>query len=189
MPSPQFQFRYVILTYSQCGSLDPFRIVDLLSTLGAECIIGREHHQDGGIHLHAFVDFGRKFRTRNQRSFDVDSCHPNIAPVKTTPRKAYDYCIKDGEVVAGGLEPPKGDPEGNEVWSQIASADDPDEFWSLCQGLVPRNLLLNYPSLRAYANHKFRREPPQYIHPPELAFRGSDVARLSQWSRENVGVG
>ena len=47
MSSFSFHARYALLTYAQCGDLCPFTIVDLLSTMGAECIIGREHHQDG----------------------------------------------------------------------------------------------------------------------------------------------
>ena len=42
-----FNARYVLLTYAQCGDLCPFGIVDLLSSMGSECIIGREYHQDG----------------------------------------------------------------------------------------------------------------------------------------------
>ena len=54
------QTRYVLLTYSQCGDLDPWVVHDLIVGYPAECIIGREDHADGGTHLHAFVDFGRR---------------------------------------------------------------------------------------------------------------------------------
>lgn len=50
-----FNAKYGLFTYAQCGDLDPFDVVCLFSELGAECIIGREEHQDGGTHLHAFA--------------------------------------------------------------------------------------------------------------------------------------
>ncbi|UJO02129.1 Rep [Bat associated gemykibivirus 1] len=93
----KFQARYVLLTYAQCGDLDPWVVSDHLSSLGAECIIGRENHSDGGIHLHAFVDFGKRFSTRNVQKFDVGGCHPNIEPSKGRPWAGYDYAIKDGD--------------------------------------------------------------------------------------------
>ena len=59
----RFAAQYGLLTYAQSGELDPFRVVDHLGNLGAECIIGRESHSDGGLHLHAFFMFERKFES------------------------------------------------------------------------------------------------------------------------------
>nr|QWY79444.1 MAG: replication-associated protein [Cressdnaviricota sp.] len=98
--------RYLLLTYAQSNGLDEWDVSNHLSTLGAECIIAREDHADGGTHLHCFVDFNRKFRSRNIRIFDVGGFHPNVSPSRGTPEKGYDYAIKDGEVVAGGLARP-----------------------------------------------------------------------------------
>ena len=99
----RFAARYGLLTYAQSGELDPFRVVNHLADLGAECIIGREDHADGGVHLHAFFMFERKFESRNVRVFDVDGCHPNIVRGYGTPEKGWDYATKDGDVVGGGL--------------------------------------------------------------------------------------
>ena len=134
--SQQFrlQSRYVLLTYSQCGDLDPQLVCDHLATIPAECLIGRENHADGGIHLHAFVDFGRRVNIRDQRLFDVDGRHPNIQPCGRTPQKMLDYAIKDGDVVAGGLDPDLGgeDVSGDgTVWHTIANAETVDRFWEL----------------------------------------------------------
>ena len=98
-----FNARYALFTYPQCGDLDPFAVSDHFSEMGAECIVAREAHADGGTHLHAFVDFGRKYRTRRVDAFDVAGQHPNVSPSHGTPAKGYDYAIKDGDVVAGGL--------------------------------------------------------------------------------------
>ena len=184
----QLNAQYVLLTYSQCGELDPWKINTLLSGLGAECIIGREHHRDQGIHLHAFVDFGRKYRTRNARFADVEDCHPNIQPFGRTPEKGWDYAIKDGDVVAGGLERPvRGEVSSpGDTWAILANAGSSEEFWGLVRELAPRALLTNFTSLRAYADWNFRPQREQYSTPPEISFDLSGYPELSEWVRDNV---
>lgn len=186
----RFQAQYALLTYAQCGDLDPFRVSDHLSELGAECIIGREHHADEGVHLHAFVDFGRRFRTTSCRKFDVDGCHPNVQPFGRTPEKGYDYAIKDGDVVAGGLERPDGGrvSEASPQWATILAATTEREFFELCEELAPRMLLTNFTSLRAFANWRFRPDPTPYEHPGCLSIETDNVAELNEWSRENIGL-
>nr|QCQ85240.1 replication-associated protein [Finch associated genomovirus 5] len=188
--------RYVLLTYAQCGTgLDPWRIVDRLSTLGAECIIGREHHEDGGIHLHCFVDFGRKFRSRKADVFDVDAWHPNIAPSKGTPEKGYDYAIKDGDVVAGGLARPdrpsgSGHDTTHDKWTRITSATNREEFWDLCHELDPKSAATAFTQLSKYADWKFAPDPPDYEHPSSITFTGGDVDGRDDWLQQSrIGSG
>lgn len=182
------QSRYVLLTYAQCGDLDPFAVVALLSGLGAECIIGREEHADEGIHLHAFVDFGRRPNIRDERFADVEGRHPNVKPFGRTPEKGWDYAIKDGDVVAGGLERPDGDalPETSTIWSRICLATSTSEFWELVRELAPRALLTNFTSLRAYADWNFRPERTPYSTPAGLSFDLSGVPALDEWVCDNL---
>ena len=191
MSTFRFQARYALLTYPQCGDLDPFAVVNHLAGLGAECIIGRENHADGGIHLHAFVDFGVKYRTRNARAFDVEGCHPNVSPSRGTPEEGFDYAIKDGDVVAGGLERPTGsrvDADGG-VWAEIIDAKDEQEFWDLCKRLAPRALVTSFTQLRAFAAWKFPPIRVPYATPEGVNIDTSWVAELDSWVRENLGRG
>ena len=87
MPHFDYHFRYALITYSQCGDLSPERVGERFQELGALLVIGRENHADGGIHLHCFVDFGRKRRFRRVTCFDVDGRHPNIEQSRGTPEK------------------------------------------------------------------------------------------------------
>jgi len=189
MPSFRFQARYALLTYPQCGHLDPFAVVDHLAGLGAECIIGRENHADGGIHLHAFVDFGVKYRSRNPRAFDVNGCHPNVSPSRGKPEEGYDYAIKDGDVVAGGLERPGGGrvDATNGVWAEIVNASDEQEFWSLCESLAPRSLVTSFTQLRAYAAWKFPPIRVEYETPAGINIDTSWVVELDRWVQHNLG--
>lgn len=183
-----FQGRYVLLTYAQCGSLDPHEIVCLLAGMGAECIVARESHRDEGIHLHALVDFGRRFHTTDERKFDVDGRHPNIQPVKRTPWAVWDYATKDGDVVGGALERPEpAEKIATPVeWSRIADAESVDRFWELVRELAPRALLTNFTSLRAYAEWNYRPVRVPYSTPASIEFDVSGVEELSQWVHANL---
>lgn len=185
------QFRYALLTYAQCGNLDPFKIVNHLATLHAECIIGRERHADGGTHLHAFVDFGRKYRSRDTRAFDVEGYHPNITPSKGRAAYGWDYATKDGDICAGGLERPREDRRKtgdslDDRATEICNAQSKDEVFQLCQELAPSKLLWSYPSIRAWANDKFPAECPEYEHPNTLKIDTSNYPELDRWVEEEL---
>ena len=127
MSSFRFQARYGLFTYSQCGQLRPSAVVELFSALSADCIVGREAHGDGGTHLHAFVDFRRKFRTRDVRKFDVEGFHPNIISTIRSPSGSWDYATKDGDICGGSLrrpEPSQGSnaERQNAGWDQLRDA-------------------------------------------------------------------
>jgi len=183
----RFKAKYGLLTYPQCGDLDPFSVVDLLGDLGAECIIGREEHADGGIHLHAFFMFERQFESRNVRVFDVHGCHPNVVRGWGTPEKGWDYATKYGDVVAGGLERPgSGVSTVGSVWATIILSEDRESFFEACARLAPRALLCNFSSLRCYADWKYRREPEPYSHPPIISFCTEGFPGLNSWVQQNL---
>lgn len=193
MPQLEWNFRYVLVTYAQCGDLDPWRVVERFSSLGAECIVGREHHEDGGLHLHVFADFGRKFRSRKADVLDVDGRHPNLAPIKRTPAKAYDYAIKDGDVVAGGLERPVEGGVGNgtsaDKWSRITQAEDRDEFWALVHELDPKAAACSFNALSKYADWRFAEKPPVYEHDGGIKFVPGNADGRDDWvSQSGIGL-
>lgn len=181
--------RYVLLTYSQADTLDYWKIVELVGSLGGECIIGREHHVDGGIHFHAFVDFGRKFRSRRADVFDVDGCHPNITKSYGNAAGGFDYATKDGDVVAGGLARP-GDGEdqamqGSDTWYQAMQAETRDEFFALLEQCAPKNLILNFPAISRFADWRFEKKADTYST-PEGNFDLSGCPGLNSWVENNL---
>lgn len=184
----RFQAKYGLLTYPQCGTLDPFHVVEHLSNLGAECIVGREHHSDGGNHLHAFFMFESKFRSSNVRVFDVDGHHPNVSRGYSNPADGYDYAIKDGDVVAGGLErPSESSVQNDSKWARIVAAEDEDEFWSLVRELDPRALCINFTSLRAYAGHRYAPTRDEYRSPTNIRFDTTQYPQLHAWVETELG--
>jgi len=189
----QCNARYFLVTYAQCGDLDGFAVMGHFSSLGAECIIGREHHADEGLHLHAFVDFGSKFRGRGAEIFDVDGRHPNIETVGRTPWKAFDYAIKDGDVVCGGAERPvessKSGSSTHDIWTEIAGATTREQFWELVFRLDPKAGCCNHTSLAKYADWRFVVDPPKYEHPGNITFVHGDVDGRDDWvSQARIGA-
>lgn len=191
----RFAAKYGLLTYSALGndadgvaSLGE-KIVIMLGDLGAECIVGRESHLDGGLHLHAFFMFGRKFESRNVRIFDVDGHHPNIVRGYKDAKAGCAYAIKEGDVVGGGLDP---DSFGTEVdstggvWATILLAETRDEFFEACARLAPRALLCSFTSLSCYADWKYRPVVEPYRSPEGLQFDTSGVPELAEWVAESL---
>uniref|UniRef100_A0A8A4XCI3 Replication-associated protein n=1 Tax=Turdus hortulorum Genomoviridae sp. TaxID=2814995 RepID=A0A8A4XCI3_9VIRU len=188
-----FHARYALITYSQCGTLDPFRVMDRFSELAAECIIGREYHADGGIHLHCFVDFGRKFRSRKADVFDVGEHHPNFEQSRGTPEKGYDYAIKDGDVVCGGLARPtpavrSGAVTADSKWHTITSAETRNQFWELCHKLDPKAAAVNFSSLQKYCDWKFAPNVAEYESPTGVGFFGGEIDGRDDWLLQS-GIG
>lgn len=188
MPPFQFHARYALLTYPQCDGLDPFQVSDHLSSLGGECIVAREDHRDGGSHLHAFVDFGKPFRSRRTDVFDVGGYHPNISPTKQTPSAGYDYACKDGDICAGGLaRPPDTIPSKSAGYDEIFDAATRDEFFERCREFAPRLLLGSFGSLCKYADWRFRVDPEPYRHDDSLRFNLEPFPELLGWASGALG--
>lgn len=193
MPEFVTNFRYGLITYSQCGDLDPHAVVCHFANLEAECIIGRECHADGGIHLHVFADFGRKFRSRKADIFDVGGRHPNISASWGTPWSGYDYAIKDGDVVAGGLERPVERKSGGKAavdWDTIIAAPTRDQFLDLCLQLAPKDTVCSWGSVTKFADWRYRVEPEEYVSPSGVGFTPESAEGLVEWySQSGIGSG
>lgn len=186
-PSFDLHAQYALFTYSQCGDLDPFTVCDHFARLQAECIIGRESHQDGGTHLHVFADFGFKRRFRGSRTFDVQGFHPNLIPSRGTPWGGYDYAIKDGDVVAGGLARPEGNSSGvlgeSNCWDHIVASSTRDEFWERLRIHAPKSLCTSWVSLSKYAEWRYADKPLEYESP---AGDFTVMPELSNWVETNL---
>lgn len=190
MTSFYFSARYVLLTYSQSGDLSEWSVLDHISSLGAECIIGREDHADGGTHLHVFCDFGRKKQSRRSDYFDVEGHHPNIVPSRGRAGEGWDYATKDGNVVAGGLERPGGSglPQTADKWREIVGAKSREEFFDLLWQLDPKTLVTRWSELNRYADSAYAIRHEPYVGPSGLEFELGMVPELARWGGELVAT-
>lgn len=181
--------RYILLTYAQSNGLDEWAVSDMLSQLGAECIVARENHKDGGTHLHVFADFNRKFRSRDVHIFDVGGFHPNVSPSRGTPEKGFDYAIKDGDVVAGGLArpPPRGGLHAgaHRVRNVAHLCEDSEEFLELCDEMERGELINRFSNYSAYAHWRFKPDVPEYSTPEGFEFVGGELDGRDDWVRDS----
>lgn len=186
--------KFLLLTYAQVPEHEsrelPWTLLSLCTAKEAECIIGRELHADGGIHFHAFVDFGgRKYSTRDTRAWDIQGRHPNIERVGRTPAKAWDYATKEGDIICGGAERPPTSEEGTSSsgnWEFILSSETRDEFFDRLHEYQPRTLACSFPSLVKYADWKYRPVPESYSHPEDWTFDLHGYPELLEWRDDNL---
>ncbi|AUW34335.1 replication-associated protein [Gemyduguivirus recro1] len=186
----RFAAKYGLLTYSQAPNLDPFDIVNLLAELGAECIVGRENHQDGGTHYHAFFMFPREFRTRNPRVFDCGGYHPNILRGRKTPRAMYEYATKDGDICGGGLEAPEDEPRtssSDDFWAAVFAAEGREETFRVAREINVGLFGRYYFQVRAIGEGKAIKNPLDYVSPAALEFSTSSYPELDDWCETYLG--
>lgn len=194
MPSFDLHCRYALITYAQCGDLSPTAVGEFFEGLGFKSVVGREKHADGGLHLHCFVDFGRKRRFRRADCFDISGRHPNVAPSRGTPEKGYDYAIKDDDVEWKSLDRPGAGGGGNggtrDKWAVITGACDRESFWDLVHELDPKSAACSFTQLQKYCDWKFAPVPPVYGTPDGISFTGGDVDGRDLWlSQSGIGSG
>jgi len=184
--------RYVLCTYAQSGpDFDYWAVLDLFAQLGAECIISRESHADGGIHYHVFADFGRLFSSRKTDIFDVGGRHPNILAIRRTPGTAFDYVCKDGDIVAGGLGRPGGDSDWDpdSFWDSAAHCESAEEFLHFCDQLAPRDFIRGFTQFKAYASWKWD-TAISYYQPEGVEYDTSAAPGLDEWvAQSRIGSG
>lgn len=188
MPDFHCNAKYFLITYSQSAGLDEWAVNDHFASLGAECIIAREDHVDRGTHLHAFVAFERKFRSRRPDIFDVGGFHPNIAPSRGNPGGGYDYATKDGDIIAGGLERPGGGgvSKASTPWHWIISATSGGELRELVRELAPKEAILRAREIEFFIGMEFAEERPPYVHPIGFQFELGMVPELVEWRRNTL---
>lgn len=173
-PRPRWRFRkrFCLLTYSQVGnSFNPDAIMQMLHRDGAYCRIGRERHNDEGIHFHAFVDYKKARDFSSCRHWDIDGVHPNVRPVQTTPSAAYQYAGKDGDIVHDCFPSGYFDngrdreriPRGKRLWSTITDAASKDEFFKKCCTLDPRSAACAFGNISRFADWKYGPDKPDYV--------------------------
>lgn len=188
-----FQATYVLLTYAQSEGLDPEAVGFRLSDLNAECIIAKENHKDGGTHLHVFAMFQPRLRTRNTRWADVDGFHPNCEAITRTPWKAFDYVIKDGDVVWGGLGRPeeKGvSAEGTDkhsqkaaAWRSLGEASTREEAEAILEEHFQRELWVNSSNIERRLNKLFpvKLRNEEWTRPITKRMDTREYPELSYW--------
>lgn len=98
------------LTYSQAPLIETKEeLREFLLSKGAEVVVvAQEHHQDGGIHYHAWVEFSDK-KHITEKFFIFKGYHPDIGKMRDVKRSSRAAAIKyltkeDKEPAATGID-------------------------------------------------------------------------------------
>lgn len=169
---PRFNFhaKSIFLTYAQC-TLDLDTALAKLQEIFdiEEYCVATELHSDGQPHLHAYLKFTRKIHKRVPTFADMYGYHPNI----TSPRSfkaVIKYVQKDGNYIASpGIEKML---SGKSYGQIIAESTSTLEFLNAVESNYPRDMVMNYEKIKAYAEYKFKTEVPPYENPyPETNWK------------------
>lgn len=87
-----FPLKSLLLTYSNPAQQGLEELASIKVELGdhlrdlepgpIEVMVAEEHHEDGSLHYHAFVEWAPNERKVDQHFFDFKGVHPNIQVVK-----------------------------------------------------------------------------------------------------------
>jgi len=167
MPPPAGGFRinakFFFLTYPQCEA-DKQQLLDFLLTIAPVkyVCIGQETHEDGGRHLHALVEFAKKFDCRNQTRFDFSvgetSYHPNIQSARD-PHHVRNYCRKED------TEPLEYGTFGRLEYSDLLLLDSKDAFLQGVSKHHARDYVLQYDRVCRFATAHYAEKEKGYVSP------------------------
>jgi len=186
MPASSFSYDgvHVFLTYPQCP-LEREQLRDFLLHLAPDCayIIGRELHDDGNYHLHAYVHFGGRRRFTSSAAFDVEGYHPNIQK----PRRRDDciaYCRKEDlePLVSDNLRDVQKSTNG---WGDLLQVcETREQFLEGARERFPRDYVLGLERLLFFCEWRFGRESTEYSGRGRAEFR--EPVSLTEWVRVNL---
>jgi len=170
-------------TYPQCGDLTKERVLEFFrDDRGAQWyLVGLEKHQDGGNHIHAYIEWTRVCETSDPHHFDVDGRHPNIQSVRR-PSAVVAYVKKDGDYI-GNCEA-----HNNTTMRYgdiIRDAGGVDDFLGLVEAHHPRDLAINFSRLLEFARWRYPEQVAQYT-PSYTSFVVPDD--VLSWKADNLDV-
>lgn len=92
------------LTYPQCAETKE-DLITFLKTKGAtECyVVARELHESGDPHLHAYVKYKTKIRTKDAAAFFKFKTYKGNYQTARNPLAIAKYCKKDGDFIEDGI--------------------------------------------------------------------------------------
>jgi len=185
MPAASFSFDgvHVFLTYPQCA-LEREQLRDALvaSCNPQKYLIGRERHEDGNYHLHAYLHFGGRRRFTSERAFDVDGHHPNIQKPRSA-RSVIAYCTKDDTEPLANFDYTSGEP--NEGWSDILEkSGSRGEFLEAVRQRFPRDYVLNLERILFFCEFRFGRDETPYSGRVRSEF--VELPSMTEWVEVNL---
>ncbi|AAU29404.1 rep protein [Corchorus yellow vein virus - [Hoa Binh]] len=156
-----------------------------------------EKHQDGSPHLHALVQFQKKYRCTNCRLFDLSNpnssqqYHCNIQTARSSS-DAKSYIEKDGvfcewgEFKIDGRSSRGGQQSANDAYAKALNSGGKDEALTIIKELLPKDYVLQYHNLNANLERIFAPPTTVYMPPFQTTTFNNVPEALTDWVTTNV---
>ena len=182
-----FNAKYGLFTYAQCGDLDPFDVVCLFSEVGAECIIGREEHQDGGTHLHAFAAWEKSSDHAVLISLMLEDSTQMLSHLVVHRRVVTTMLQRMVTLSEGDLSDQM---EAKFLALAMHGLRSSTRRVEMSFGDLFRNWLLEVlpaiSTLSKLLEWKYREDPAPYEHPADIGFNTGNFPELDEWVQHNL---
>lgn len=160
----RLQAKSFLLTYPKCNlTCEELKNGLLALNLDIDAmLIGREHHEDGDLHLHVYLRLSTRLTSRNSRYFDIGGHHPNISAGIRNHKQAWAYVGKEGFETLTYPEGASPDVKENK-WMAVIESATPEDFDTAVIEASARDYVINFERIETYKRHKFSNKHDPYV--------------------------
>jgi len=154
-------------------------------------VIGRERHQDGGLHLHAAFAFTKKKNYKDPHIFDYltyGSKHGNYQTIRNV-KQCLRYCVKDGDWCAGGIDVTSILAKGTSTSTMVATKAQNGSTIEEIDSKYPGFVMMNLQKIQAYITFQeiknLHANRMKWVPIDTKDMQGSDLA-IANWLNRNM---
>lgn len=179
-PRPRrLRLTHGLLTWPRSGNSTREEARDLLFRVFGEPQIkhwrvGQETHQDGSLHLHAWVHLKRRWESVRIDILDLNGKHPNITEFgrkKEDYINGWEYLDKDheGAPIGSSESSPYSVPTTDDNWRHLVeSSTTAHEFLSGAVESMPDRAIRSWSNVARFAEWRFEQNEDPFLYVSEL---------------------
>lgn len=156
----------VFATWSQVGNYTLEQWSSELEKQDYGCpfkyVVGRERHQDGGVHFHAILEFEKKRNFRSANCLDLFGIHGKYESVRDI-QSCYRYCTKDGQTVTNDQAWANSHSSGTKRrLGELTTVTSAEEALEIFRTQAPRDYFLYYDKIKHNCEQIFKKQKQDY---------------------------
>jgi hypothetical protein len=175
MPPFRANSKAFFLTFPRCDAL-PATLATHIKSLGTTSyiLVAREKHADGSNHLHALTIFIDKKNIRNASFFDFEGFHANTQTARDR-QAVKEYITKhnpsgDDIYEEGSFTDGRKNGDSRAAWLKAKDATTAEEVFSAVGEASPRDFVLSYDRVAAFAATKQSGRTTYVPNPDDIFF-------------------